>query len=291
MLSVRRLPFLVVALATVACSGPSKKDLQADLALRSDSLFYLRNELLEQVMEGTKFVNEINKELAKARGINLGNPRQIEASAELADANDERRQAVARVTRLVERLDAVQGRLAGMRKEVADKDSTLKTKIAEFELMLAEAYQSADRQRAELQLVIDSQTVRIADLSGQLDTLSGVLGRITSEHNAVYVITGTREELIEKGVIVPEGGKRFLLVGSRSIAPARDLDPSIFTKLDRRTDRTIVLPDGEYRIISRHSPAHATAEVTKKGALVGALSIEEPERFWHGSRFLILMKS
>lgn len=291
MLSVRRLPFLVVALATVACSGPSKKDLQADLALRSDSLFYLRNELLEQVMEGTKFVNEINKELAKARGINLGNPRQIEASAELADANDERRQVVARVTRLVERLDAVQGRLAGMRKEVADKDSTLKTKIAEFELMLAEAYQSADRQRAELQLVIDSQTVRIADLSGQLDTLSGVLGRITSEHNAVYVITGTREELIEKGVIVPEGGKRFLLVGSRSIAPARDLDPSIFTKLDRRTDRTIVLPDGEYRIISRHSPAHATAEVTKKGALVGALSIEEPERFWHGSRFLILMKS
>lgn len=291
MLSVRRFPFVVVALAAVACSGPSKKDLQADLALRSDSLFYLRNELLEQVMEGTKFVNEINKELAKARGINLGASRQLQASAELADANDERRQVVARVTRLVERLDAVQGRLAGMRKEVADKDSLLKTKIAEFEQMLAEAYQSAEHQRAELQLVIDSQTVRIAELSGQLDTLSGAYGRLTTDHNMVYVITGTKQELMEKGVIVPEGRKRFLLVGSRPVAPARDLDPSVFTKLDRRTDRTIVLPDGEYRIISRHSPAHATAEVTKKGTLVGALSIEEPERFWNGSRFLILMKS
>lgn len=291
MLSVRRISLLVVALAAVACSGPSKQDLQADLALRSDSLFYLRNELLEQVMEGTKFVNEINKELAKARGINLGASRQLEASAELADANDERRQVVARVTRLVERLDAVQGRLAGMRKEVADKDSTLKTKITEFEQMLAEAYQSAEHQRAELQLVIDSQTVRIAELSGQLDTLSGAYGRLTTDHNMVYVITGTKEELIEKGVIVPEGRKRFLLVGSRPVAPARELDPSVFTKLDRRTDRTIVLPDGEYRIISRHSPAHATAEVTTKGTLVGALSIEEPERFWNGSRFLILMKS
>ena len=291
MLSARRFQFLVVALASVACSGPSKKDLQADLALRSDSLFYLRNELLEQVMEGTKFVNEINTELAKARGINPGTSRQLQANAELADANDERRQVVARVTRLVERLDAVQGRLAGMRKEVADKDSVLNTKIAEFEQMLAEAHQSADRQRAELQLVIDSQTVRIAELSGQLDTLSGAYGKLTDDHNTVYVITGTKEELIEKGVVVPEGGRRFLLVGSRPVAPARDLDPAVFTRLDRRSDRTIVLPDGEYRIISRHSPAHAATEITKKDRVSGALSIEEPERFWNGSRFLILMKS
>lgn len=292
MFAVRRLPILVATLVAVAaCSGPSKKDLQADLALRSDSLFYLRNELLEQVMEGTKFVNEINTELAKARGINLGGARQLQTSAELVDANDERRQVVARVTRLVERLDAVQGRLAGMRKEVADKDSTLKAKIAEYEHTLAEAFQSAERQRVELQAIIDSQTVRIAELTGRVDTLSGRLGELTNDHNAVYVVVGTRQELIEKGVIVPEGSKRFLLVGSRSVAPARDLDPSVFTRLDRRTDRTIVLPDGEYRIVSRHSPMHATSEVTPKGTLVGALSIEAPERFWNGSRFLILMKS
>ena len=292
MIAARRLPFFVATLAVVAaCSGPSKQDLRTDLALRSDSLFYLRNELLEQVMEGSRFVNEINTELAKARGINLGAARALQTGAELVDANDERRQVVARVTRLVERLDAVQGRLAGMRKEVADKDSTLKSKIAEYEQTLAEAFQTADRQRAELQMVIDSQTVRIAELSGQLDTLSGRFGQLTNDHHAVYVVVGTRKELIDKGVIVPEGTKRFLVAGSRPVAPARDLDPTLFTRLDRRTDRTIVLPDGEYRIISRHSPAHAAAEVTKKGTLVGALSIEEPERFWNGSRFLILMKS
>lgn len=292
MFAIRRLPAVLATLVVLAaCDGPSKKDLQADLALRSDSLFFVQNQLLEQVMEGSKFVNEINKELARARGLNLGAARQLQTSAELVDANDERRQVIARVNRLVERLDAVQGRLAGMRKEVADKDSTLKARIAEYEQTLADAFQSADRQRAELQMVIDSQTVRIAELTGQVDTLSGQLGQLTTDLNAVYVVVGTKKELIEKGVIVPEGHKRFLVVGSRPVAPARDLDPSAFTRLDRRTDRTIVLPDGEYRIISRHSPAHATTELTKKGRLVGALSIEEPEEFWNGSRFLILMKS
>lgn len=285
-------PMLAVALAAAtACSGPSKKDVLAESALRADSLFYLRNELLEQVMEGTKFVNEINAELAKARSINLGASRQLTASAELADANDERRQVISRITKLVERLDAVQGRVAGLRKEVADKDALLKSRIAEYEQMVAGVNHAAEVQRAELQAIIDGQTTTIMALTGQVDTLTGALGRLTTEHNTVYVVTGTREELIEKGVLVPEGRKRFLVAGARRVAPSRDLDPAVFTKLDLRNDRTIVLPEGEYRMISRHNTAHATAEVTPKGRLVGALSIEEPERFWSGSRFLILMKS
>ncbi len=112
----RGIPILaLVSLTLAACSGPSRKELVAASAVQADSLFYVRNELLEQVMEGTRFVNEINKELAKARSLNNGSPRELQPSAELADANDERRQVVARITRLVERLDAVQGRLAGMR--------------------------------------------------------------------------------------------------------------------------------------------------------------------------------
>ena len=123
------------------------------------------------------------------------------------------------------------------------------------------------------------------------DQVPGFEGRPPLFHAATFGYTDIAQELIDKGVIVPEGHKRFLLVGSRPVAPARELDPAVFTRLDRRTDRTIVLPEGEYRIISRHSPALTAAEVTKKGTLVGALSIEEPERFWNGSRFLILMKS
>ena len=281
---------LVLSAATAACSGPSKKDLEVANAQRADSLFYLRNELLEQVMEGTRFVNEINAELAKARNLNLGS-RQLKPGAELADANEERRQVIGKVTVLVDRLATMQGRLVGMRKEVADKDSLLKSKIAEYEQVVAEAQAAAEHQRAELQALIDGQTSRIASLNQQVDSLHGTVRDLTDEQNTVYVVVGTRKELLEKGVIRPEGGRRFLVAGSRRVAPVRDLDPAAFTKLDRRTDRTIILPDGEYRILSPQNEVYTTSEVTKSGKLAGALTIEQPERFWNGSKYLIVMKS
>jgi hypothetical protein len=289
----RILPAFLVLISTVAaCSGgPTKKELEAASALKADSLFYIRNELLAQVMEGSKFVNEINQELARVRSINLGAARELAPGAELTDANDERRQVVSRITKLVERLDAVTGRVAGLRKELSDKDSTLKTRVAEYEQMVADVSLAAEKQRTELQAVIDGQTVRIAALTQQLDTLTGTLGQLTSDHNTVYVVVGTREELMKKGILVAEGTKRFGLVGGRSLLPARELDPSTFTKLDRRSDRTIVLPAGEYRIVSRQNSAYVTSEASRKGRLAGGFTIDEPERFWNGSRFLILMKS
>jgi len=288
----RIIPALLLAVTTiVACSGPSKKELAAANTVRADSLFYLRNELLEQVMEGTRFVNEINKELAKARSINNGSPRELQPGAELADANDERRQVVARITRLVERLDAVQGRLAGMRKEVSDKDSTLKARIAEYDVMVADANQAAERQRLEFQGVIDGQTTQIVALQNTVDTLSGSLGTLAKEHNAVYFVAGTKAELLKKGILVSEGSKRFVVLGPKTVAPARDLDPSVFTRIDRMVDRTIILPQGEYKIVSRHNGTYTTAQLTKGGKVTGALTIDEPERFWNGSRFLILVRS
>ncbi|HYC53195.1 MAG TPA: hypothetical protein VEB19_18970 [Gemmatimonadaceae bacterium] len=284
------LPVLVLTSAVAACSeGPTRRELVTANAQRADSLFYLRNELLEQVMEGTRFVNEVNAELSKAR--NIGTVRQLKPGAELADANEERRQVVGKITILVDRLAAMQGRLVGMRKEVADKDSLLKTRIAEYEQVIAEAQSAAEFQRAQLQALIDEQTTRIASLNQQVDSLHGTVRDLTDEQNTVYFVVGTRKELIEKGVVVPNGSRRFLLAGARPVAPARDLDPSVFTKLDRRTDRTIILPDGEYRILSRQNEAYTTSEVTKSGKLAGALTIEQPERFWNGSRYLIVMKS
>ena len=289
---VRILPVvLVLSAAAAACSGPTKQELEVANAQRADSLFYLRNELLEQVMEGTRFVNEVNTELNKARSLNVGNSRQLNPGAELADVNEERRQVVSRIALLVDRLGAMQGRLAGMRKEVADKDSLLKSKIGEYEQVIAEAQAAAEFQRGQLQSLIDGQATQIASLSQQVDSLHGTVRDLTDEQNAVYFVVGTRKELLEKGVVVPEGSRRFLLAGARPVAPARDLDPTAFTKLDRRTDRTIILPDGEYRILSRQNEAYTTSDVTKSGKLAGALTIEQPERFWSGSRYLIVMKS
>ena len=290
--STQILMFAVAVASTfAACSkGPSKQELEVANTVRADSLSNLRNELLEQVMEGTRFVNELNKEISKAKSLTVP-PRQLQSQAELVDVNEERKQVVSKITQLVTRLDQVQSRLANARTQLAEKDSSLSAKIAAYELMVAEVNQAAEQQRTEFQTVIDGQTVKIASLTKRVDTLTGKLGQLTSDHNAVYYVVGTKSELMAKGVLVPEGRKRFLVAGARPLAPSRELDPGAFTKIDRLADSTIVLPDGEYKIVSRQSSAYTTPQVAKGGKISGGLKIEQPERFWSTSRFLIIVRT
>jgi hypothetical protein len=292
----RSIPVLLLAVASAAalaaCSGkgPSKKELEVVSAVRGDSLANLRNELLEQVMEGTRFVNEINKEISKAKSLTVPS-RELQSNAELVDMNEERKQVVARINQLVTRLDQVQSRLANARGQLVDKDSALAARLAEHQAMVTEITQQAEKQRADFQMVIDTQTVKIASLTTTVETLNGEVGKLVSEKNAAYYVVGTRQELMSKGILVAEGPRRFGFVGSRAVAPARELDPSAFTKIDRLTDTKIVLPAGEYKILSRQSTGFATPQVVKGSKIAGELKIEQPERFWSTSPFLIIVRS
>lgn len=284
--------FPVAALAAVtlaACSGPSRQDLEIANASKADSIATLRNDLLEQVMDGTRFVAEINKELARARS--LGPSRQTQPVAEITDANEERKAVIQRINQLVTRLESVQARVATMRTQLTSKDSALSAKVTEYEQMVAQASEAAERQRIELQNVIAEQGVAIARLTRQVDTLTGALGRVTADHQAAYYVVGTREELRQKGVLVPEGRKRFLVAGRKSLVPAKDLDPGVFTRIDRRRDTTIVLPDGVYKIVSQQNGHYVIPDSVKDGKVGGAITIDQPERFWNTSPYLILVRS
>jgi hypothetical protein len=284
------LGIVIAATVAVACAGPTKEELETANTMRADSIANLRNQMFEQVLEGTRFVNLINEELAKARSLTGPAARQLQPMAEIADANEERKAVLVRITQLVQQLHGVQGRLNGVRKQMSDKDTAFAVKIAEYEKMVADVHAAAEQQRLEFQTVIDEQTARIASLTGQVDTLRGTVGQLTSEQNAVYVVVGTKKELLAKGVLVNEGPKRFGLVGSRPVVPARELNPASFTKLDRTTDSTIVLPDGVYKMVSRQGGSYATPPTVKGGRYAGAIRIEQPEKFWSTSKYLILVK-
>jgi len=295
---------LASAVAFTACDNGTKQQLATVAktdSLRVDSLGNVRKELLEEVMTSTQFVNQINTELAKARSLASKPAPQLESTAEMSQVNDQRKAIVARITHLVARLDSVQTRLASTRRKAAEmsqKDSTLIAQVADYQKSVADLQASAEKQRTQFQATIDSQTVRIASLSKAVDTLNVVrtalvdtVHTLTNEKNTAYYIIGTKDELIKKGILAQEGGKRFLLVGSRAVAPARELDPSAFTKIDRLSDRTISLPEGEYQIFSRQNPAYVTPKGEKDGKITGGLTIDQPERFWENSRFLIIVRS
>jgi len=304
-----RLSYLVPALfitgaAITACGKETEQKLQTLAhvdSVRVDSLANVRKDLLDEVMQSTQFVTQINAELAKARSLASKNEAKLETTGETAQANQDRKLIVARITHLVAKLDSVQTRLASTRaraQKLSQQDSGLVAQIAVYEKNIADLQASTEKQKNEFQAVIDRQTVQIASLSGQVDTLTHVrtalvdtVGQLTNEKNTAYYIVGTKDELIKKGVLVAEGQKRFLLAGSRTVAPARELDPTAFTKIDRLSSRTIELPAGKYEILSRQNPQYVEPKAQKDGKIEGGLTISQPEQFWGPSRFLILVRS
>jgi myosin heavy subunit len=296
---------LLSAVALAACDNGAKQQLATIShtdSLRVDSLGNVRKDLLEEVMTSTQFVNEINTELAKARALAAEQKSvALDNNTEMQQVNDERKRVVARISHLVAKLDSVQTRLASTRKQaqsLSKKDSALLQQVATYEKNIADLQTSTAQERATFQQQIQQQTTQIASLNGQVDTLTHVrtdltnqVTDLTGEKNTAYYVVGTRDELIKKGVLVAEGQKRFVLVGSRKIEPARQLDPTAFTKIDRLADRKINLPAGNYEILSRQNPSFAQPAQSKDGKIAGSLDIQQPEQFWAPSRFLILVRS
>ena len=292
----RTVPALILGAALLAGCQNSEKG-QSAVDATADSLASVRKELFDEIVASTDFVDDVHEQLEKARVLTIARPE----TAEIRKVEELRADALAGITRLVARLDSVQTRLTSARNQVATlgkKESALLARVAEYQKDLTEMQAAAENQRAQLESIVEQQNGQIVALASQVDTLektrvalSDTVNRLTTQQNVAYVVIGTREELIEKGVLVTEGQKRFLVAGSRQVVPARKLDPSTFTKIDRRTDRTIVLPSGEYRILSRQNPEFATVMSGKPGKITGVLTIEQPEQFWESSPFLIIVKS
>jgi uncharacterized phage infection (PIP) family protein YhgE len=302
---VRSVPVALLAATIVAgCNTETKQQLatvsHAD-SVHVDSLGKVRKDLMDEVMASTQFITDINHELAKARALASKQEPQLETTNEMSATNEQRKAVVARINHLVARLDSVQNRLAATRSKVAQmtkQDSALVAQVAAYEKSIAELQESAAKERNDLQTVINKQTTEIAGLNSRVDTLNTVraaltdtVNQLTTQKNTVYYVVGTRDELIKKGVLVAEGGKRFVVVGGRKIVPARQLDPASFSKIDRLQDRTIQLPEGQYEILSRQNVMFAKAAAAKDGKISGALTIEQPEQFWATSPFLIIVRS
>ena len=306
----RALLMMLVVLG--ACDTPAKDRLRAlahaDSA-RTDSIVSLKNDLLSEVMSSSRFVNDVNAgmaRLATRRLTTLSASTRGETGA--AAVKDERAAVLASIRDLVTRLDASENRVAALRARAARlsrQDSSLVAQVTEYERTIAALRQTAVQQQSAYEADIARKNARIAQLASTVDTitsanvrlegertaLADTVSALTTEKNAAYYVIGTQEELLAAGVLVEEGRKRFLVLGGRAVAPARDLDANKFTRIDRRRDRTINFPPGAYTIVTRQNPAFMSPFSTRGNTISGGIRIDQPERFWEPLRFLIIIRS
>ena len=292
----------VATLSTAGCKG-NERELNTALA-ESKNAAAEKDSLLTEVLAISGFVNDVNQELAKVKGLGA-----VQPTADRGVPGPERDRAartatLARIGHLIQRLDTTQSQLAQSRTRAQSfkrKDARLLAQITEYEQTISQLKSSAEQQQAELQ----RQQAEIVALHQQVDTftaentrlvadkvaLTDTVTNLTTYKNKVYYVVGTKKELIAKGVVVNEGSK-FLFFGGKHLEPARSLPTDAFTELDKTKATSIPLPhdDKGYKIISRQSPEYLAAASSKDGKLKGALQIESPEQFWAPSKYLIIVE-
>lgn len=296
---MRRILWVVPMVLAMGCNQ-HKEELAKALA-DAQALAAEKDSLITEVLETSKFVNGINEELAKARTALVTSAATTDAGTPAERDRAARSAALERVTSLVARLNETEQRLeqSGQRaRSLSSRNTTLLRQIEEYKTSIDSLQASALRTETELRGVIDSQSVQIAGLNTQLDTarvvneqLRDTVGNLTRYKNTVFYIAGTEEELLKKGVVVKEG-KKFLFFGGKQLNPARSLDSSVFTAVDKTTMTTIALPaDREYKLVSRQNLSYADTASVRDGKLHGQLHISQPEEFWSGSKYLILVEN
>jgi predicted nucleic acid-binding Zn-ribbon protein len=261
-----------------------------------------KDTLLTEVLETTQFVSDLNSELAKAKTITMSaegdDPGLPGAQLDRA----ERKATLERIQQVIERLNESEAKLTATEtraKNAKIRNARLLAQIATYKQTIEDLKTAAEQQRAENEAIIAGQRTQIALLTGRLDTLGqetvilmGSIRNLTSYKNTVYYVAGTKDELIEKGVVTKEGSK-FLIFGGTRLEPARNLNHAAFTRIDKTQTLSIPLPrtDKKYKIVSRQSPAYLTGAVTEKGEVTGGVvEIHSPEEFWATSKYLILVQ-
>jgi hypothetical protein len=275
----------IVTAGVIACQrGPSPEQL---------AIMAQKDSLLQEVAEQSRVMSDISAELAKV---------QVQGK-QLAIKSESPRTALrdsifARISYVTERLTSAEQQLRGSRQRVAGltklSDSlraTLETTISNYEATIASQKTTLDDLNAQLQKL----SAENADLAVAKAALSDTVRTLATEANTVYYVVGTRDELLKRGIIREEGGSRVLFIFGRAgktIVPARDLRTSEFTPIDKHQVTEIPLPqDAEYRFASQQNPDALATPVDARGRIRGSvLKIAEPDKFWVGSKFLILVR-
>jgi len=102
--------------------------------------------------------------------------------------------------------------------------------------------------------------------------------------NEAYFTSGTYRELKDKGIVTKVGG--FLGFGRRE-SMARDLNDTLFARVDARELKTIPINARNAKLITRH-PSDSYTLVQENPKMISYLEIKDPEQFWKNSRYAVV---
>ncbi len=257
-----------------------------------------KDSLAKVIVDADDFIMAIDSQIRTVKGLPTSKRVSRRTESPIEQQLETRKEVLARVSALVERAKTTANQLAASRareKALKSEMDETQAKLLATQQQLTEAEDRLTNDHTmigELNATIERQTTRIAELELRVDSMIAESNVIAANHYRAYYITGTEEELLEKGVIQREGGANLIIAHpGRTLQPARTLDPSLFNAIDQRATREIPLDSTkQYRVVSRQNLDKAHVRTRENTTIRGPLQIADADRFWAGSRYLILVQ-
>lgn len=292
----RRVVVVAIVPLVLACESRAKlaaaDSAAAEQARLAMQLSAQKDSLTRVVLDADAFIAQIDSQVSRVKGLPKAERPKHGLEGPLEEQLQARADMMARVKGLVNRAQRTASQLDETRrreKALRGRVDSLTQHDGEDHKLIADLGATIERQRETIAIL----TVQVDSLSTENTRLGNAL--VASERNrtAAYYIIGTERELLDKGVIVKEGGANLLIARvGRSLQPARALDVSLFTPIDRRQVREIAVPDSTHRyaIVSRQSLDAAEVEARDKATFRGNLRIADVNAFWAPSPYLIIVQ-
>ena len=261
-----------------------------------------KDSLFRDLAETTKLLADINGELTRvtSRSKKAVEP-VVSPESQLSASPSDRALVLKKVKDITARIKNSEARLAASQRKIkamTGENDSLRVVLADFQTTIDGLKSMVDGQKttiANMEGELNTTKAQVTTLTQEKTVLQDTVSALTTRENTVYYVAGTKKELIQKGIIKEVGGTRFLLVTrtGETLKPSDNLDPSVFTAIDRRQTSEIPLPktDKAYKIVTNQNPTFANLAADAKGKVRGSLQIKSPESFWTNSKFLILVEN
>lgn len=288
----------LTGLGLVAC-GESKEHARGDSALVAANaeqaqlaarLGAQKDSLTRIVLQADDFIMQIDSSVSRVVGSRKGRDMKGQLDP-LAQQIVNRRAIMARVDSLVQRAQQTTAQLAAAARANAalrGDNAALRTQLASDSAMIADLNVTIRRQSA----TIEGLSLRVDSLNGLARELGQSIATLETRHNKAFYVIGREDDLVEKGVVVREGGANLLFAHpGRTLQVSRTMKPDDFIAVDQRGTQVIQVPDTtrRYRIVSRQSLDYAAVDARDRNTFTGHLKIAEPAKFWGPSRFLVIV--
>jgi len=233
-------------------------------------------------------VNEIESNLAtievKQNKVNLATAdgelksKQIDRIKEnIAAINDLMKENKEKLLALNKKLKASGLKLNNLEQMVA----SLNTQIADKDRELAELNERV----VTLNVTVAQLTDTVTHLTADNTTKQATIDDQTTKLHTAYYTTGTAKELLEKQVLVKEGG--FLGLGKSKVLKD-NYNNTALNEIDITKTSTIPIEAKDAQVITNHPTDSYTIQHAGKDQ-ISSLVITDPDKFWKSSKVLVVV--